>query len=124
MNHKDFWRATGLDILLRSDLVCSQEITSREAKGGAACPFAVRTEIRLATFDLWRLLCLQSFLITDANQRGTILNRRRRELSRVHEQHDDIDARFMRRVEALDLGKAPVLDLARRLAQRAQETAG
>jgi hypothetical protein len=37
------------------------------------------------------------------------------------EQYDAIDSRFMRRVEALDVGKAPVLDLARRLALRAQE---
>ena len=75
-------------------------------------------------FDLWRLLCLQTFLIADANRRGTIVNRRRRELSRIHEQYDAIDARFMRRVEALGLDKAPVMDLARRLAQRAAQEAG
>jgi hypothetical protein len=93
------------------------------ASKGAACPFAVKVDIRLAAFDLWRLLCLQSFMITDANRRGTIVNRRRRELSRIHEQYDAIDSRFMRRVEALELDKIPVMDLARRLAQRAHETA-
>jgi len=56
------------------------------SKGGAVCPFAIKTEIRLATFDLWRMLCLQSYLIGDANHREKIINRRRRELSRVHEQ--------------------------------------
>jgi len=76
------------------------------AKGGASCAFAVKVEIRLATFDLFRLLHLQSYLVADANQRGTIVNRRRRELSRIHEQYDTIDARFSRRVEALELSKA------------------
>ncbi len=87
-------------------------------------PYAIKIEIRLATFDLWRLLCLQAFIIADANQRGTIVNRRRRELSKIHEQLSEIDARFLRRVEALDLGKGGTgLDLASRLAaaQRAQE---
>jgi hypothetical protein len=78
----------------------------------------------MASFDLWRLLCLQSFLIADTHRRGTIVNRRKRELPAIHSQYDQIDARFMRRVEALELGKAPVMDLARRLAQRAQENAG
>lgn len=93
-----------------------------KSKGGAACPYAIKVEIRLATFDLWRLLCLQTFLISDSNQRGTPVNRRRRELPRIHEQYDAIDSRFMRRVEALDLGKGNNgLDLARRLAAAAQE---
>ncbi|MGN6734965.1 MAG: hypothetical protein ACTHMB_23800, partial [Candidatus Binatia bacterium] len=45
------------------------------AKGGRACPFAIQVEIRLACFDLWRLLCLQSFLIGEANRRGGIVNK-------------------------------------------------
>jgi hypothetical protein len=64
------------------------------SKGGAVCPFAVKIEIRLACFDLYRLLHLQSFLISDANRRGTMVNRRECELSRIHEQYDAIDARF------------------------------
>jgi hypothetical protein len=52
-----------------------------EAKGGAACPHAVKVEIKLATFDLFRLLHVQSYLIADCNVRGTIVNRRHRELS-------------------------------------------
>ena len=94
------------------------------SKGGAACPYVFKIEIRFVTFDLWRLLCLETFMIADAHRRETIVNRRKRELSRIHEQYDAIDARFLRRVEALELGKTPVLDLARRLAQRAQEGAG
>jgi hypothetical protein len=86
-----------------------------KAKGGAVCPFAIKVEINAATFDLWRLLHLQTFLIADANDRGTIVNRRKRELSRIHDQYDAIDARFMRRCEALNLGKQPVMDLATRL---------
>jgi hypothetical protein len=45
-------------------------------------------------------------MIADASARGTIVNRRRRELSRVHEQYDAIDASFLRRCEALGLIKA------------------
>jgi len=92
-----------------------------KAKGGTACSFAIQVEIRLACFDLWRLLCLQSFLIGEASGRGGIVNKRRRELSRIHEQYDAIDSRFMRRVEALQLGKQPVMDLARRLQALQQE---
>jgi hypothetical protein len=88
---------------------------------GASCPYALKVEIRLASFDLWRLLCLQTYLIADGNERGTIINRRRRELSRIHEQYDAINARFLRRCEALDLSKQAPMDLAQRLAERAQE---
>jgi hypothetical protein len=42
------------------------------------------------------------------------VNRRRRELSRIHEQYDSIDGRFIRRCESLALDKA-ALDLAQRL---------
>jgi hypothetical protein len=59
-----------------------------------------KVEIRLAAFDLWRLLHLQTFLVADANQRRTVVNRRRRELRRIHERYDAVDARFLRRVEA------------------------
>ena len=92
-----------------------------KVKGGSACPHWLKVEIRLACFDLWRLLHLQSYVIADANQRGTIINRRRRELSKVHDQLSEIDARFMRRVEALQLDKrtgGSVPDLAQLLAQR------
>ena len=88
-----------------------------KAKVGPACPYLVKVEINLACYDLWRLLSLQTYLIADANRRSTIVNKRRRELPTVHSQYDQIDARFMRRVESLELDKAPVMDLARRLAQ-------
>jgi hypothetical protein len=92
-----------------------------KAKGGVSCPHHVKVEIRAATFDLWRLLHVQTYIIADANQRGTIVNRRRRELPRIHEQYAEIDHRFMRRCEALDLDKGG-MDLARRLMMQ-QETA-
>lgn len=94
-----------------------------KAKGGHACPYAIKVAIALATFDLWRLLCLQAWLIADANARGTIINRRKRELPNVHAQYDQIDARLMRRIETLDLSKVQPMDLATRLklAHRTEE---
>jgi hypothetical protein len=86
-------------------------------KGGPACPYHIRVEINLACFDLWRLLHLQTCLIADSNQRGTPVNRRFKELGNIHMQYDQIDARFMRRVESLELEKGQQLDLARRLTQ-------
>jgi len=85
-----------------------------------------KVEIRLAAFDLWRLLHLQTFLVANANPRRAVVNRRRRELPRIHEQYDAVDARCLRHVEALDLEKQPVMDLTRRLAQArvTQETGG
>ena len=79
----------------------------------------LKIQIALATFDLWRLLCLQSWLIADAVKRGTIVNKRKRELPAVHAQYDSIDGRFLRRCEALDLDKPGVVghDLATRLRQ-------
>jgi hypothetical protein len=50
----------------------------------------------------------------DANERGTIVDRRRRDLPKINDQNNEIDLRFMRRCEALDLDKVPVMDLARR----------
>jgi len=69
---------------------------------------------------------LQTFLVADASPRRTVVNRPRRDLPRIHEQYDAVDARFLRRVEALNLDKQPVMDLARRLAQArvTQETGG
>lgn len=92
-----------------------------KAKGGASCSFAIKTEIRLATFDLFRLLHLQSFLIADCNHRLTLVNRRKRELPRIHEQYAEIDHRFARRVEALELDKAAPVDLASRLADETRK---
>jgi len=63
-----------------------------------------KVEIRLAAFDLWRLLHLQTFLVADASptpiSAEPVVNRRRRELRRIHERYDAVDARFLRRVEA------------------------
>jgi hypothetical protein len=89
---------------------------------GASCPFHVRVEITLATFDLWRLLCLQAFIVADANERGAIINKRYRTLPGTHQQYNDIEARFFRRVELLQLDKASAgsLDLVSML-QAAQD---
>jgi len=92
-----------------------------QAKGGASCPYAVAVEIKLATFDLWRLLHIQSYLIADATERGTIINRRRRELPGIHAQYAEIDHRFSRRVEALELSKTAPVDLASRLAEETRK---
>jgi hypothetical protein len=91
------------------------------AKGGASCAYAVKVEIKLACFDLFRLLHLQSFLIADCNQRLTVVNRRRRELPGIHSQYDTIDARFSRRVEALELSRPTPVDLATRLAEETRK---
>ena len=40
-------------------------------KGDATCPPYLKAEIKLATFDFFRLLHLQTFLVSDINQRGT-----------------------------------------------------
>jgi hypothetical protein len=97
-----------------------------KAKGGAACPHWLKIEIRLACFDLWRLLCLQTYLISDANERQALINKRYRVLPSIHQQYNEIESRFARRVEALQLDKrtAGGLDLATMLQQRAQEAKG
>ena len=91
------------------------------AKGDASCAFGAKTEINQATFDLFRLLHLQSLLIADCNKRLTVVNRRKRELPRIHEQYAEIDHRFARRTEALDLSKAAPVDLAARLAEETRK---
>lgn len=89
-----------------------------KAKGGASCPAWIKTEIRLACFDLWRIFCLQTWLISDTGARGTVINKRHRVLPKISEQYDALDAKFMRRLEALELGRGGTgMDLAQRLAQ-------
>jgi hypothetical protein len=63
----------------REALSCMMRRLRRKA--GAACPFAMKVGIRLAAFDLWRLLYLQTSLIADANR--MIVNRGKRELSAI-----------------------------------------
>ena len=65
------------------------------------CIRSCEVERVLARFNLYRLLCTMNWIIADANERGSIINRRRRELPRIHEQYDLIEGRFLRCVEAL-----------------------
>jgi len=86
-------------------------------KGGDSCPYYIKVEIKLATFDYFRLLHVQAYLNSDAQRRGTPVNRRRHVLGRLHEQYTAIEARFTSRLDRLNLdSSAPGLDLARRLA--------
>ena len=102
-------------------MALSWRANALRAKGGSNCPYAVKVEINQACFDYFRLLHLQSFLVADCNHRLTLVNRRRRELPTIHSQYDTIDARFSRRVEALELDKAAPIDLATRLADETRK---
>jgi hypothetical protein len=95
-----------------------------KAKGGANCPDHLHQEINDATFDLYRKLLLQSFIIDDANRRGTIVNRRKRELGNVHAQYDQIDARYMKRRELLKLDKTKTMPNIRDLIEQRKRQAG
>jgi hypothetical protein len=74
----------------------------------------VRQEIELAAVDLWLTLELADAIIKDARERGSVLNRRRKELPKVHDQFNTVSMRFEKRREGLQLDKSG-LDLARRL---------
>ncbi len=80
-----------------------------DGKGGRKCPYHVRNEIKLATFDLWLALHLQGHIIVDTRKRGTPINRRTGRLPKVHEQYDSTIARFDKRCErlAVDNPKLP-----------------
>ena len=64
--------------------------------------------------DLWLTLELAAVIIKDARERGSVLNRRKKELPRIHEQFNRVSIRFEKTREALELEKGG-LDLARRL---------
>jgi len=85
-----------------------------QQKGGAACPFHIKLEIEGGMLDVWLMLSLAEVIALDAKQRGTVLNRRKKTLPKIHEQYQNITARFAKRCEALQLDKGG-LDLARRL---------
>ena len=59
-------------------------------KGNGSAPLHTRQEIELATLDLWLLLELGSAIVEDARKRGAVLNQRRKELPRVHEQYNQV----------------------------------
>ncbi len=82
-------------------------------KGGDTCPRYLCREIDLAMFDLWLLLELGEVIAQDAKRRGTVINQRRKQLPKVHEQYQSVSARFEKRCEAINAAKP--LDLARRL---------
>lgn len=83
----------------------------------------IRQEIELAAVDLWLMLELAVFIVEDARKRGSVVNLRRRELPKVHEQYNTVSVRFERRREALELEKGG-LDLARRLMIERQANGG
>jgi hypothetical protein len=83
-------------------------------KGGSTCRLDIRQQIELATMDLWILLELAVFIVADARKRGSIINVRRRELPKVHDQYNTVSMRFEKRRDALELDKGGI-DLARRL---------
>ncbi|MBI3065680.1 MAG: hypothetical protein HYY82_12200 [Deltaproteobacteria bacterium] len=91
-------------------------------KGNGSAPLHTRQEIELATLDLWLLLELGSAIVEDARKRGAVLNQRRKELPRVHDQYNQVSIRFSKRCEALELDRGPgELDLARRLQLEAMQ---
>jgi len=94
-----------------------------EQKGGSNCRLDIRQEIELAAVDLWLMLELAVFIVEDARKRGSVVNLRRRELPKVHEQYNTVSVRFERRREALELEKGG-LDLARRLMIERQANGG
>jgi len=81
-------------------------------KGGKSCLVDTKEKIEAGTFSLWRALHLRDFIVEDARQRGTPINKRRRELPRVNEQHDTLYNQWERINDELELGKE--MDLARR----------
>lgn len=129
IHRKGLRRARGLAAVNRKTVEGKIALSWRDAalraKGGANYPTFIKQEIAQATFDLYRLALLQTFIIADANNRGTIVNRRKRELSRIHEQYDQIDARFMRRCELLKLDQArPAMSARERLAEAIKQQNG
>jgi hypothetical protein len=88
-----------------------------QQKGNGSMQPHTRHEINLAMFDLWLLLELGEAIARDATERGAVLNKRRKELPRIHDQYNQVSIRFSKRCEALALDKGNGLDLARRLMQ-------
>jgi hypothetical protein len=76
-----------------------------QQKGGTSCPFHIKLEIDGDMLDVWLMLELAEVIAIDAKQRGTVLNRRSKSLSKLHEQYQTIAARFARRCESLQLDK-------------------
>lgn len=84
-----------------------------DRKGGKACPVDQKQKIEAGAFYLWRALELRSYIVADARNRGTPINRRRGVLPKINEQYDTAMEQWQRINDALELDKG--LDLARRL---------
>jgi hypothetical protein len=78
-----------------------------EKKGGKSCPLDIQLEIEAAALDLWLRLELADSIIQDARERGSVLNRRRKELPPVHGQYETVCMRFSKRRKALALEDGP-----------------
>lgn len=87
---------------------------AQKGSNGSRSPH-LKNEIEFATVDLWLLLELGAWIVEDARQRGSVLNRRRKTLPSVHQQYETIANRFSRRCQALKLEDNGQLDLARRM---------
>jgi|GEM_PF-6600581 len=89
---------------------------AREKKGGKECREDIEELIEEGTFDLWRALHVRNYIIADARKRGTPMNRRRGDLPKVNDKHDELMDRWQRINDDLQLDKG--LDIARQLMQR------
>ncbi|HEY3306130.1 MAG TPA: hypothetical protein VGL70_21630 [Candidatus Binatia bacterium] len=92
-----------------------------KTKGGKDCPLHIKLEIDAAAMDLWLRLELGEAIVRDAQERGSVLNRRRKELPSVHDQYQVVSMRFAKRCEALELDKGPRATLQELLAAKARE---
>ena len=82
-------------------------------KGGKSCPIDIKENIEAGAFYLWRAHCLRAYIVADARQRGTPMNKRHGVLPSVNEQHDTAIEQWRKINDELQLGKE--IDLARRL---------
>jgi hypothetical protein len=76
-------------------------------KGGSGCRLDIRQQIELAAVDKWLMLELEAKIIKDARERGSILNLRRKQLPKIHDQFNTVSMRFEKRREALELKPKP-----------------
>ena len=80
-----------------------------EKKGDRKCPIDTREKIEAGAFNLWRALCLRSFIVADARKRGTPINKRHAKLPMINEQYDTAMGQWQRINDELHLDKVPSL---------------
>jgi hypothetical protein len=77
-----------------------------QQKGGTSCPFHIKLEIDGDMLDVWLMLELAEVIAIEPSNGATVLNRRSKSLSKLHEQYQTIAARFARRCESLHSTRA------------------